>query len=148
MTVIAWDGRTVAADSQSSANGLTSDTVKIRRFESDRGTGVLAEYGTLSCSAVVRAWFLSDLDADEFPSRHGAEDGRLVVFYDDGTIHEYEGTPFPLEVATTPSAWGCGADLAVGAMEHGATAAEAVEIACRRQSDCGGPVVTLEPGNG
>jgi hypothetical protein len=39
---------------------------------------------------------------------------------------------------------GCGEDLAMGAMEHGATVTEAVEIACKYNIDCGLPVELME----
>jgi hypothetical protein len=39
---------------------------------------------------------------------------------------------------------GCGEQLALGAMEHGASAVNAVKVACKRNVHCGLPVHTLE----
>lgn len=42
------------------------------------------------------------------------------------------------------AAIGCGEQLALGALEMGASAAAAVRVACRRNSQCGLPIHTLE----
>ena len=138
MTVIAWDGVTVAADSMANEDGLSSTVTKLHTFKD----GVLADVGELWACAAMRAWLTGD---GAFPNVSGA-DASLIVFGPLGEVQEYQSTPYPLEEFSAPYAWGCGRDLALGAMLAGATAVEAARIACERSIYCGGPVHCWKPG--
>lgn len=61
-----------------------------------------------------------------------------------GRVLIYEGEGVWFEQTSKIAAWGSGAEFAYGAMEAGATAAEAVRIAIKHDSASGGPVRTIQ----
>ena len=69
----------------------------------------------------------------------------LVLCPKRGILH-YDASGRPDPVKESFFAIGSGAQVALGAMEHGATAAEAVAAACRWNTECGLPVVSMHIG--
>jgi ATP-dependent protease HslVU (ClpYQ) peptidase subunit len=58
-------------------------------------------------------------------------------------LYEADGIGRPLEVEAKFHAIGSGAYAALGAMHHGASAAQAARIACKIEQECGLPIQTL-----
>ena len=86
--------------------------------------------------ALIR-WYEEGEKKNDFPKFQDTDDWvRIVVFRPD-IIFYYEQTPEPIEVFDDKVAFGCGADLALGAMAMGADAKRAVEIACQYNVNCG-----------
>jgi hypothetical protein len=83
-------------------------------------------------------------DGGDFPERQGGEMSAfdLLVLETDGRVYSYAEHGRRSE-EWLPIAIGSGTDLAVGAMESGKSPAEAVRIACKRHSGCGGQITTL-----
>lgn len=150
MTTIAWDGHTLAADSQGLVQGNKAQVAtKIWRVENPervdsplrlyhhiRGPiALLAIAGSLPHGLAVKRWFLDGaapdaIDPDKFK---GVNFARLVVIDDRGRrIRIYEGgEPDPLVTKEPFMAWGSGVDFATAAMHLGLPARQAVDVAHR-----------------
>ncbi len=135
MTVIAWDGKTLAADRKSTYGNTTRSTTKIHRV----GAALVGYSGGASVGNEVIAWFRDGADPQKFPAmqRDKDEHVNLLVVYADERIHEYIRTPFPEVVEDKFVAIGSGRDFALAAMHLGQSAAQAVELACRLDANCG-----------
>ncbi len=148
MTVIAWDGKTLAADKRACLGGLIRTTTKIfRAFDPVTSDGVLVGYGgDAACGEELLAWFKRGAKPEEYPPLRKPEDwARLLVIGRGGTICFYENTPYPVKFARGQAfAIGSGRDFALAAMQCGKTAQEAVEVATVFDNGCGNGVDTLE----
>lgn len=136
MSIIAWDGRTIAADKQATNNGFRHVTTKLHR--SRCGVFVFAYTGDQDSAEGVRHWFEEGADADKYPAYQNDEKrwARLIVLTEQ-SMCIYERTPYPLAVEDSFMAWGAGRDYAIGALACGKSAREAVEVACRFDISCG-----------
>ena len=143
MTVIAWDGRSVAADTQCSSGGYLSP-IPARKIIK-RGEFV---YGIAGWSAWFEAWIkwhetgahpacvpTSGVDAEQ--------SGNFLVFQAGKAFSCSAQMPYLQEVGA-PDAWGSGCDFAIGAMHAGADARQAVEIAIACSPSCGGSIDVIE----
>lgn len=146
MSVIAWDGRTLAADRQATQAGLARICEKIWRCE--RTGDLLGAVGQPDTSAAMRAWYEAGASVDTFPAcnRNEGVASHLYVVRLDGTCVKYEGEPYPIPIVEIFWAAGSGRDYALGAMACGMPASFAVVIASRFDVSCGMGVniLTLE----
>lgn len=143
MTIIAWDGKMLAADKQSTSSGLRSTVTKIRRAQSG---ALIGWTGTQDAGILMADWYEAGAILEKLPkSQADKEDWSALIVIDGGRVLRYEqwGVPFVIEDAFI--AFGSGRDYAMGAMARGATAREAVAIACRFDNGCGMGIDTLEP---
>ena len=144
MTVIAWDGKTLAADKRFTSQGLVYTVTKIHRL----GELLLGASGDAASAAEAIDWIRRGRRHGDFPERLRSKDCYVdLIVIDNGKILEYENSPFPTEIEDTIMAIGSGRDFALSAMYLGKTAKEAVEIACLFDSGCGNgvDVLTVEP---
>ncbi len=142
MSVIAWDGNTLAADKRASSGTLIGTTTKI--FRIDQAT--LCGYtGDAAFGEQMVAWYKAGAHPEAFPASQRDKDdwARLIVVKQGFSPFEYERTPHPIRNEDTLRAWGSGRDFALAALHLGKTAKEAVELACRLDSACGNGVDTL-----
>lgn len=138
MTVIATDGKTMASDGRSTDRGrmvCSESAEKIRRLPDGRIVGMAGTPYDLGvfCEWLEKGGEFPEFDKDYFDPLVLETDGRVYSYNHRGRRHE----------DMLPAAVGSGTDLALGAMEAGASPREAVEIACKRQSDCGGRIMGL-----
>ncbi len=142
MTVIAWDGKTLAADKRTSIGGLHATTTKVRRIDGC----LVAGCGTVSMVREVIEWLVEGCDPKTFPAscRDGDNGPSVLVVGPDGALSQYENGPYPLLIENKQWAIGIGRDFALAAMRLGKTASEAVEIASHFASGCGNGVDALE----
>ena len=141
MTVIAWDGHTLAADKRASLGTFIRSTTKVF----DLGESLAAYVGDADGGEEMLAWFCDGRDPIKFPPSQREKDswtGMLIVWAD-GSIWKYERTPYPVKFPPQQFAIGSGRDFAMAAMHLGKTAAEAVEVACIFDSGCGNGVDVL-----
>lgn len=137
MTVIAWDGRILASDKQVTMNGIKFSTTKLKYL----GNG---EYAAMTgdrndCLAMLE-WYKDGADRDKFPQLGKGNDSYsllLVIRGNNLSAVYYENSPFAVNVEDRKIAFGCGRDLALGAMAAGVSAFEAVKIACQFDIHCG-----------
>lgn len=136
MTVIAWDGRTLAVDRQAAYDGLCRRVKKYRRLKDG---GVLAMCGTLAAGTIMMDWYEAGADVSQYPPCQNSEDNaELIVIRPRGAILWFGKHPTANKYPRGRLwAWGCGRAYALGAMAHGASAVEAVRIASRFDADCG-----------
>lgn len=145
MTVIAWDGTTLAAD-KLMCNGNTKQTVtKIFKTPIKGRHYLLAVTGCLSIGMEMVDWYFNGADHAEYPSASRAESGgaSLIVVKPDSTVWKYESSPSPFKIEGAFCAFGSGDTAALCAMECGADARRAVEAACKYDASCGNGIDTL-----
>jgi ATP-dependent protease HslVU (ClpYQ) peptidase subunit len=141
MTCIAWDGRTLAADKQSTNCGFGSKVTKIFRVPG----GLVAFTGNEGHAMALLAWFRAGRDPEKWPQK-GGDDSASAIFATPEGLLVYSGDDGPHCAARENafSAWGAGRDYALAAMHLGKTAREAVEVACALDNTCGQGIDTLE----
>lgn len=142
MTVIAWDGRTLAADRRMTSGwSVVGQVTKIFKC----GDVLLALSGNYSHALAIKGWYLGGAERASFPPHTGDCAGRLLVIHRSGRICEYDGTPDQQEYYALYNgvATGSGSNEALVAMYCGKTAREAVEIAGLFDVSCGNGIDTL-----
>lgn len=141
MTVIAWDGKTLAADKQSTTEGMRRTTTKIHRV----GLDLVAFTGDGGHAALLLAWFQMGRPPGKFPRAHDEDNvAHAVRFSSEGVlVYNGHGTG-GVEVIEDPFiAFGHGRDYAMAAMHLGKSAKEAVAVACHFDTYCGMGIDTL-----
>jgi ATP-dependent protease HslVU (ClpYQ) peptidase subunit len=140
MTVIAWDGKVLAADRMSTVGGtpIPHAGPKVHRLRAPNGKVALVGFSGNS----AYAWaYLAWMRGGEEPQLKQGEDLKFSiiliewprwVWYRSDTANRWD-----LFGAMSSWAIGSGCDYALGAMEHGASAREAVRIASRLDNQCG-----------
>lgn len=143
MTVIVWDGKTLAADKQTTMYGQKIKSTKIFKWKGHllgcSGTGVLNE--------AMMEWFRDGANPELFPENiemGSDENCHMVVITPDAQILYYEECAYPLDFTENKIfAIGSGASYAYAAMAMGADAVKAVEITSQINVDCGLGIDTL-----
>lgn len=140
MTVIAWDGKTLAADKQSTLYGHGSKVTKIFRHKDS----LIALCGNGPHACAMLGWYYAGADVQKFPKPATPDEaGSLMVFSKHG-ISEYAGTSgYCMKNESAYVAYGCGRDYALAALYLGKTAREAVKVACALDTQCGIGIDTL-----
>lgn len=142
MTVIAWDGKMLAADKQVTLSGLMRTATKIRRID-DLLVGVS---GNVCAASEIFAWVERGRNPQDFPKLQESEDdyANLLVI-ENGRVLTYARSPLPWEYEDSLFAIGSGREFALAAMYCGKNAQEAVEIASHFEASCGKGVDVLIP---
>lgn len=139
MTVIAWDGATLAADKRAiSGGGICRTVTKLEPV----GAALLAMTGDWDTGAEMREWFKAGADPAQFPAKAREDRATLIVIDEEG-IRTWGVGPFPMWIEQRQCAWGSGRDYAEAAMYLGHNAEKAVRVASHFQSDCGSGVDVL-----
>ena len=135
MSVVAWDGKVIAADKQATNIGLRSLTTKIRKLTNG---DIIAWTGDQDSALAMASWYENGALQGAWPESQKDKEGwaRLIVL-SDGKVIVYERQPFPIVVEEPFMAWGSGRDYAIGALAQGANAVQAVTVASRYDSSCG-----------
>jgi ATP-dependent protease HslVU (ClpYQ) peptidase subunit len=144
MTVIAWDGKTLAADKMLTYNNVISSTTKIRKIN-----GHLVGFaGPVATAMEMFEWFKNGCLVEKFPEKQKSNDDAIYLFVvkPDGKLFEYCTSPYPYEIEDSIYACGSGGACAIGALEMGATAEQAVLIASKWNSTCGNGIDILTLG--
>lgn len=143
MTTIAWDGKTIASDTQGGGMFIYDNGPKV--FEVSGHLFGLA--GDREACEFARQWILKDLDSLKIAERSrpdlGTESFGGLMIGPDGQCYAFEKRLLPFRVST-PHAEGSGGMFAQAAMLAGADAAEAVRIACELDPYSGGSVTTID----
>jgi hypothetical protein len=141
MTIVAWDGRTLASDTM----GVTGDSTKIYNQEKiiifDGETIAVGGAGDPCVWNDMAFWYTNGVrDPSGFPEDPTGNSAVLIIDMDQQRVYIYAGKARPYLDAplNTKVAIGSGREIAIGAMEHGATAVEAVGYAIKRSFACGG----------
>jgi len=142
MTIVAFDGKTIAADGLASDGGIVAskDVQKLAVVDNC----VIGSGGCHWSALKFIDWWKKG-KVDPYPVLDEAF--CALVVHSDGNAELY-GCKFDVGIplGQRPYVIGCGRDIARGAMAMGADAKRAVEICCELDTACGGDimVVTLE----
>jgi len=132
MTVIVWDGSTLATDKAATDGAAQWETTKAWRWNNE----ILSGAGPLQTILTMREWY-KDRPGNLFPSvQQGPDWCHFVVVTRNGLLR-YEQGWIPIDHGWDQCAFGEGRDFAYGAMAMGATAAQAVEAANKYSVHCG-----------
>lgn len=139
MTVIAWDGKTLAADTLLTYGDVrTTGYVKIK----DIGDCVYAITGKMNHFEPLMAWHRDGCIVADYPEECKDTSTLVVVDKRSGECMSYICSPYPC-ISEGVDAWGCGMVMAFGAMYAGASAAEAVQICIDHCDGVGGTVMSV-----
>lgn len=140
MTVIAWDGKTLAADKRASCSGLSRTVTKIRRI----GDLLVGGSGDFDRVVAMFAWIEAGCKAEDFPAFQRDQDMSAdMLVIDGGKVLKYERTPHPITFEDAYFAMGSGRDYALAAMWLGQDARHAVIVASQLDVNCGNGIDTL-----
>lgn len=139
MTVIAWDGKTLAADKRMTLGSHVNTVTKLFRA----GPYILGFTGSGKHIGAFLAWINDGMNPKDFPETPTDDQIHAIAVTRDGVVWKFEGTAYPVRVEDTTVAAGCGRDYARAAMFLGCDAAKAVEVACQFDENCGNGVDTL-----
>lgn len=137
MTIIAWDGKVVAIDQQSTSGNVRLKTSKGKRLSSGE---VIAWTGEIPHGLHVMQWYENGAKSNDFPHKKDDEcSGTLIVISPNGNhVKTYADLHIPIFYPYVEfMAWGSGRDFALSAMDMGANAVKAVQIAMKYDIYCG-----------
>lgn len=134
MTVIAWDGRTLAADRMAECDGTTLSVRKVYRASTGQAVAVA---GTAAHIIPLLRWVEAGARPEDWPEFQRSDQSSTLVVATPGRVLTYEQEPHPIEFLSRAQAWGCGRAAALGALLAGASAVRAVMITGRVDSACG-----------
>ena len=137
MSVIAWDGNTIAADRLCSGGGIASEVRKL--FDTKYGfIGFSGDYAHIK---QFLYWFVEEEHApDKVPAFQLDKQDYLKAMWVDnaGEIYIFENNAYPFALPNTKQfAIGSGGEIALGAMAAGACAIKAVKITSDLNIYCG-----------
>lgn len=137
MSVVAWDGKTLAADRMGVSADMRSQMSKIMVIGPP--PEIIAWTGSHEQGLTLAAWYRAGADPESWPEFQKDHDNwtRLIVWRQGENPEIYEQLPVPQTVQDEFMAWGSGRDFAMGAMFAGASAADAVRAASAFNIYCG-----------
>lgn len=139
MSVIAFDGKTLAADKRACLGTLIRTTTKIFRI----GDALCAYAGDAAGGEEMLAWYAAGAIPSDFPPKQRGDDWSGLLVVRKSGIVKYERSPFPVKFEDKFFAIGCGRDFALAAMHLGHDAKTAVEVAIALDSGCGNGIDTI-----
>ena len=127
MTVIAWDGTTLAADRRCDFSGIGFSVTKVMRVNNALVT--LIGQGVRLPELVV--WLNRGANPSDYPPRQADDETALICIERNEAsgvigIRRYESTGYPLLIEDRLYADGAGRDVALAAMHCGLSAYEAI----------------------
>ncbi len=144
MTIIVWDGTTLATDRAATDGAAQWETEKAWVTYTEIGKVILSGAGPLQTILTMRDWFKAGALPNEFPSVQLSPQFCHFVVITPLGLSRYEQGPIPIEHGRLKCAFGEGKDFAYGAMAAGANAATAVAIANEHSVHCGLGVATYK----
>lgn len=144
MTCIAWDGRTLAADKQTTVAGMRITTTKLYLTVSGLLVGGAGDTHEIKQGY---KWFEDGRQQHAMPPCMATSDGPEFIVIEQKLsrtlVLVYGRGPVPFEVLDRQFAIGSGRDFAMAAMYCGKSAASAVEVAIHFNTGCGRGVDTM-----
>jgi ATP-dependent protease HslVU (ClpYQ) peptidase subunit len=141
MTVIAWDGHTLAADKRAG----TDMPRTVTKIYLARNGSLVGFTGFAHGDMEMLAWFNNGAKPDDFPQIHRdeAKSSHMLEITPEGQIRTYANGPYPATLEDKFHAMGSGRDFAMAAMHLGQTAEQAVAVAIALSAGCGNGIDTL-----
>ena len=138
MTVICWDGTTLAADSSLTLAGVRFSCEKIERFPDGSLFGAAGD----GDDGLRLADFLKKGGKGRKPK---CDTVHALHILTDGRVHLYALSARPERITSPFAAIGTGSKFAMAIMWAGGDAAKACEAAIALDKSCSAPVQTLQP---
>ena len=133
MTVVVWDGKTLATDRQANDGYMKWEAEKAWYMVRQTEHYIVSGVGTLGSILKMRDCFKANGNLSTLEVQPNS--AELIVVSSKGlTVWSSNGTSVEL---SAPMAFGEGREYALGAMAMGATAQEAVQIANEYSLHCG-----------
>ena len=140
MSIIVYRDGVMAADTAVHIEGTYVDmTEKIWSV----GAELVGVTGHVSLASVVVEWVKKGALAHEQPALDGDDDFEVVRVGRDSGVNWCDRYFIWNQWRGRYYASGSGAQVALGALEHGASAQDAVEVACRISAMCREPITVL-----
>lgn len=141
MTVVAFDGHTLAADKRAERAGAGHAVVtKVHKINGC----LVAIAGSYDVGMQLIHWFQNGCIEEQFPERQSEDnEASLMVITPERRITFYERTPVPLVFEQQKTAMGSGRDYALAAMHLGFDACRAVEVASAFDVYCGNGIDSI-----
>lgn len=133
MSVLVFDGYTLAADCASNDGQTLTPIVKLWKAEGMLIGGV----GKLETVYIIRDWIAAGMKEWRDNSFANDPTTHVVMVTRDKGLLRYTNTMYPVEHGFKKVSLGTGRDFAYGALAMGATAIEAVEAANLYSTTCG-----------
>lgn len=141
MTVVCWDGKTLAADKKATNCGWANTVTKIHRVPG----GIVGLSGDGDAARDLLEWFRAGRVPADYPKCQQSDNRGSAFFIDEsGQIWSYDKTVNACPYEQPFCAMGSGRDYALAAMYLGFDARRAVEVACALDNDCGNGIDALE----
>ncbi len=142
MTCICTDGKTMAADGQSSRMDMIVGLrrTKLHRLPDGSVVGMAGDGGLIE---LALEWFRNGEDTSEIPATRG-QDFCALILRPSGRVDLLDGL-FVRYRAEAPAAIGTGDQMALGALLAGATPREAVKLVASRCTTVGGRITEMAP---
>jgi len=140
MSIVVWDGTTLAADMGATTGDHMTIASKMWRITDNI---VTAWTGSLDQGMRLATWYHHGADPDTFPEmQQNSEAFTRLIVLDRTGLGIYERTPYRLRYGERQKymAWGSGMDVALGALAMGADAVQAVRVTCQHSVFCGGGI--------
>lgn len=152
MSVVVWDGKTLATDTQCNMGNAKFNAPKAWYKSVGGEACILSGVGTLKNIHRHKQWLLHTYDTDgndnSFPYADVENHYYQFILVNKNGLLRYEGTPYPIDHGVNACAFGEAADFAYGALAMGATAVEAVKVAIAYSNQCGGNVESFSLSRG
>ena len=138
MSVVVWDGVTLACDSDMNDGQVKLPFEKIWQ----KGKHLYGVVGVISECVKLKTWVRNGCILDWFP-QVSPETALIIVSLPDGIVTRYTVSTTPIS-HTGKIALGTGRDFAYGAMFMGGSAEDGVRAAIKYSASCSGEVITLK----
>lgn len=136
MTVVVWDGETLATDRAATDGVAQWQTVKAWYFGDDKDRVILSGTGPLHSILEMRTWFQDGADPGTFPRIQQTHPCHFIVVSPHVGLYRYEDHANAIGHGWNKCAFGEGREFAYGALYMGATAPEAVAAANQFSVHC------------
>jgi len=141
MTTIAWDGKTLAADSCSWSGGCRRRVRKVFKVKSGDGREFLVAFaGDGSFALAILEWMRGNKERPnplEFMSVEDTQNQCALVIDEKLRVWQLSANLVYCRMRERIYAFGAGQEFAWGALEAGATATQAIRIAMKRSDHAG-----------
>lgn len=141
MTVIAWDGKSIAVDKRSERGEVVGTVTKL--FKGKDGYA-LAIAGSIVKGLLLVEWFNNGRKEEDWPKFQSTDEWGWLIAAKDGECLAFGPDYLPLKNENKFCAWGSGCEFAIGAMAAGKTAYEAVAITNHHSASCGRGIDLIE----
>lgn len=141
MSVVAWDGKWLAANTTSISSGLKTKTIKTRCVEKNGKTAIIyAWVGDISVGRMLAEWHEKSKRSQDFPSVDKDDGATLIIVsrHMCSQLSSHQPSMVPIDGAF--ESWGSGFQVAMGAMYMGASPMNAVRAANSLITTCGGGI--------